>query len=258
MEMENSKNLREDMFLYDKQIVCPICGTEFSAHIVKTSKCRMKTKESDFYIKYSGINPYFYDVLLCDECGYASLKADFGELRKREMEAIKNNIVSKWHKREYPKTYDIHIALERYKLSLLNYSVSGSKVSKKAMNCLKISWMYRELGDIKNEGKFREQALIGFKEAYSTEELPIYGMDNYTVLYLIGELNRRSGNYEEALRYLGQVITSPSAGKRVKDLAINQKYLIEEMSKDSENNGAEDVIKESKETSIFSKLFKID
>lgn len=258
MEMQDSKNLREDMFLYDKKIVCPICGTEFLAHIVKTSKCRMKAKESDFYIKYSAINPYFYDVLLCDECGYASMKSDFGKLRKTEMEAIKKNIVSKWHKRKYPKTYDIHIALERYKLSLLNYSVSGSKASKKAMNCLKISWLYRELGDIKNEEKFREQALIGFTESYSNEQFPMYGMDNYSILYLIGELNRRSGNYDEALLYLGQVITSSNADKRIKNLAINQKDLIKEILKNSENNGAEDIIKISKEKGIFSKLFKID
>ena len=30
----------------------------------------------------------------------------------------------------------------------------------------------------------------------------------FTIMYLIGELNRRSGNYDEALRYLGDVITS--------------------------------------------------
>jgi uncharacterized protein (DUF2225 family) len=126
------------------------------------------------------------------------------------------------------------------------------------MNCLKISWLYRELGDIKNEGKFREQALIGFTESYSNEQFPMYGMDNYTMLYLIGELNRRSGNYDEALQYLGQVITSPNSGKRIKNLAITQKDLIKEIPKNVQNNGAEDVIKRSKEKSIFSKLFKID
>ena len=132
------------------------------------------------------------------------------------------------------------------------------------MNCLKISWLYRELGDIKNEQIFREQALIGFKDAYLNEQLPIYNMDDFTIMYLIGELNRRSGNYNEALRYLGDVITSQSADRKIKDLAIDQRDLIKETLKNNEDNNIKDVVdnnikdvvENKKKVGLFSRFFK--
>lgn len=264
--LEEDSKIKEEMFLYDKKVVCPVCENNFLANSVKTSGYKMKKRESDFYIKYDIINPYFYDVWICNVCGYAAMKTDFNKLKKFEIEIIQKNITPKWRGRKYPAIYDINIAIERYKLSLLNYSIMGSKASKKAMNCLKISWLYRELGEIKNEQIFREQALIGFKDAYLNEQLPIYGMDDFTILYLIGELNRRSGNYDEALRYFSDVITSKNADRKIKDLATNQRDLIKEILKDDEDNtikeknnediNIKDVAENKKKVGLFSRLFK--
>lgn len=260
---DGKPKITEDMLLYDKEIVCPVCENKFLARTVKTNGYRMKKKDSDFYIKYDIINPYFYDVLLCNVCGYAAMKSDFRKLRQFEIERVQKNITPKWHGRKYPPLYDIKVAIERYKLSLLNYSIIDSRSSKKAMNCLKLSWLYRELKDEKNEELFRKNAIIGFKDAYLNEGLPIYGMDNFTVLYLIGELNRRSGNYDEALKYLGDVITSRIASKRIKDMAVTQKDLIKETLK--QNEAAEEEAEEEednndnsedkKKSGFFSKLF---
>ncbi|MFL0249395.1 DUF2225 domain-containing protein [Clostridium neuense] len=260
MHKEKPK-ITEDMLLYDKQVTCPVCENKFSARTVKTNGYRMKKKDSDFYIKYEIINPYFYDVLLCNVCGYAAMKSDFRKLRQFEIEIIQKNITPKWHGRKYPSIYDINIAIERYKLSLLNYSILDSRASKKAMNCLKLSWLYRELGDLKNEELFRKYAIIGLEDAYSNEGLPIYGMDSFTIMYLLGELNRRSGNYDEALKYLGNVITSRTANRKIKYMAITQKDLIKETLKNAEtadDEAAEDTkadIKDKKKTGFFSKLF---
>jgi len=259
-ELEESSEIKEEMLLYDKKVVCPVCENNFLANAVKTSGYRMKTRESDFYIKYDIINPYFYDVWICNVCGYASMKSDFHKLKKFEIESIQKNITPKWRGRKYPAIYDINIAIERYKLSLLNYSVIGSKASKKAMNCLKISWLYRDFGDTKNEQMFREHALVGFKDAYLNEQPPIYGMDSFTIMYLIGELNRRCGNYDEALRYFGDVITSQSADRKTKDLATNQRDLIKETLNKNKDNNIEDkvekIIEDNKRVGLFSKLFK--
>jgi len=248
--------ITEDMLLYDKEVTCPVCEHKFSVRTVKIAGYRMKKKESDFYIKYDIINPYFYDVWVCNMCGYASMKADFYKLRSFEIESIQKNITPKWHGRKYPAIYDINISLERYKLSLLNYVIIDSNSSKKAINCLKISWLYRELGDIKNEELFRKQALIGLKDAYLNEQLPVYGMNGFTILYLIGELNRRSGNYDEALRYLREVITSKNANRKIKNLAIDQRDLIRETLKNNEENNTKDVVESKKKSGLFSKLFK--
>ncbi len=53
-------------------------------------------------------------------------------------------------------------------------------------------------------------------------------MDRYTTMYLIGELLRRTGNSEEALRWFSNVITCPGISSRLKNLARDQNDLIKE------------------------------
>jgi Uncharacterized protein conserved in bacteria len=250
--------INEADYLFDRKVVCPVCGTDFTTRTVKKEGYQMKNSESDFYMNHRVINPYFYDVCVCNVCGYSSMKADFEKLRSYEVEKVQQNITPKWTGRKYPEVYDINIAIERYKLSLFNYTIIGAKASKKAMNCLKLSWMYREINDEENEKIFREQALIGFKEAYFNEDCPIYGMDKFRMLYLIGELNRRSGNYDEALRYFGEVITSTMTDRKTKKIATEQKDLIKEHLKaieDSKKEVVKEDVKEIKKPGFFSRFF---
>lgn len=212
--------------LYDKSYTCPVCGNEFKAKALKACAYRLQKSDSDFYKTYSLINPYFYDVVLCSNCGYAAIHNTFSRIRQSQVQAVLESIKSKWHKRNYPEIYDVNIAIERYKLSLLNYVVINAKSSVKAINCLKLSWMYRLINDADNELNFQKQALKEFNDAYFNEDFPLCGMDKYTSIYLIGELNRRTGNKEEALRWFSEVITTPNVKPRIKNLARDQRDLI--------------------------------
>lgn len=260
----NSKeniNTSLSSYLYDKTVTCPICDNNFKARSLKTSSYRIIKKDSDFFINYSIINPYFYDVWICNSCGYTAMKVDFHKIRASQKEIIKKNITPKWHNKIYPDVYDVNIAIERYKLSLLNYTILDSPSSRKAMNCLKIAWMYRILGKTETEKLFLKNALVGFMEAYSNEDFPIYTMNKFTMMYLIGELNRRLNNFDEALRWLGDVITSIGASQRLKNIARDQKGLIVEAKKsniafESESKIDENIeTKKTKKKGFFSKFF---
>ena len=63
--------------LFDKQVICPVCDSHFKAKTVKSKSPRIISKDSDFFIRYSVANPYFYDVLICNSCGYAAMRSDF-------------------------------------------------------------------------------------------------------------------------------------------------------------------------------------
>ena len=131
---EKNEEIKEKSLLYSKEATCPVCNHVFKAATVKSSAYRMLKKDSDFFIRYSLINPYFYDVWICNSCGYAAMKTDFYTIRSLEIEQVQKSISPKWHGRMYPEIYDVHIAIERYKLSLLNYAIINSKSSKKAIN----------------------------------------------------------------------------------------------------------------------------
>ncbi|WP_376769010.1 DUF2225 domain-containing protein [Clostridium psychrophilum] len=275
---ENNKIIKENELenklkspLYNTKVTCPVCENVFNALTVKSSAYRMINKDSDFFIRYSLINPYFYDVWVCNSCGYAAMRSDFNTLRTIEIEQVSKLITSKWRGRTYPKIYDIHIAIERYKLSLLNYIVINAKSSKMAINCLKLAWMYRLLeteNAKKLELKYLDQALERLKDAYYVEAFPLYGLDKYNIMYLIGELNRRTGHANDSLIWFSSVITTPEVKESLKRLARDMKDLIKkdefknknsssvstENLKCSENNFDEEI--STKKSSFLSKLFK--
>lgn len=241
--------------LYDREVRCPVCGNIFKARSVKTSAPRMLKKDSDFFIRYDNIDPYFYDIWLCNICGYASMKKDFDKIKSFQIDKVQQNISFKWRGRNYPEIYDVNIAIERYKLSLLNYCVIEAKSSSKAMNCLKLAWMHRLNEDFSSELTFLKQALAGFEDAYYNEDFPIYGMDRYTTMYLIGELNRKVENYEQAMIWFSKIITSPSVPQKLKELARDQKDLIKEADTPSEELTDVTQIKNDEKKGIFSRFF---
>ncbi|OBR91849.1 MULTISPECIES: DUF2225 domain-containing protein [Clostridium] len=251
-----SEEERQKLLLYNKKVVCPVCDNNFNARAIKKSSYRILKKDSDFFIRYSIINPYFYDVWVCDECGYSAMKSDFEHLSDYDANIIRQKISPKWKSKNYPEVYDIDLAITRYKLSLLNYYIINARSSKKAMNSLKIAWMYRLKEDEKKEMEFLNQALENLQSAYYNEPSPIYGMDKFTTMYLIGELMRRTGREEDSIIWFSEVTTSTIASQKIKNLARDQKDLIKNVIAKTEDNNAIDDSGDNKKHGLFSKFHK--
>lgn len=221
-EIEKKETKIQDL-LYDKTYNCPVCGNIFKEKTVKIGKARLVSKDTDLMPKYEKINPLFYDVVVCPRCGYSALIKYFDKLKNDQVQLIKSKISPKFKARIYPDIFDLDIAIERYKLALLNAVVKNAKSSEKAYICLKTAWMYRLKENKDDELKFLQQAFIGFKEAYEKESFPICGMDRFTLMYLLGELSRRLGDNHEALFWFSKVIVTPNVNPRLKELARDQK-----------------------------------
>lgn len=222
----DTKDSSKKALTYNKEITCPVCGKPFSQPVVKSHSARIKKRDTDFFIIYDVINPYFYDIWLCPRCGYAALRKEFEGIKPAAIQTIKDKVQKGWAERKYPEEYDVDIAIERYKVALMNYCLIGAKDSQKGYVCLKLSWMYRIKGKIEEEMNFSKSALECFENAYMKETLPFYGMNKCMVQYLIGELYRRAGKNDDALRWFGEVIVSRDADYAVKEKARDQKDLI--------------------------------
>jgi uncharacterized protein (DUF2225 family) len=258
-EIKESSQVKKEedpkSLLYDATVTCPVCSNVFHARSVKVSAHRRQKTDSDFHVRYSLINPYFYEVYLCNVCGYAAMKQDFEKIRDFQIELIQKKITPRWQGKSYPEIYTNEVAIERYKLALLNSVVMEAKSSKKALTCLRIAWMYRLLEDDSNEQLFLKQSLEGFNDAYLNEDFPICGMDKFTVMYLIGELNRRIGNLDQANLWFSKVITTTNAPQKIKDLARDQRDLIkEELSQTAESTEEDE--KNNKKSGFFTRFFK--
>lgn len=212
--------------VYDKEVVCPVCNYKFNAKVVKVNSPRITTRDSDLFIRYSVINPYFYDVWICNSCGYSAMKIDFPKVKPHQKDLIMNEITRKWRPHDFPENLTVSDAINRYKLALVNAMAIDAPNSSLAMIFLKLGWMFRLSEDTEKENLFLGHALQYFLKAFSLENFPIYGMQRDSISYLIGDLYRRTGNYEEALRWYSKVITTVGASVKVKDLARTAKEMI--------------------------------
>ncbi|NJD04012.1 MAG: DUF2225 domain-containing protein [Ruminiclostridium sp.] len=215
--------------LYCKTIKCPICGKNFDITKVKAKGCRVSSRDTDFCVYYEDLNPLFYDIWVCEYCGYASQSEKFENINSRDAKILLEKLSPRWTKRSYAGERSTDLAIETFKLALLNLQVRNAKASEFAKICIRLAWLYRIKKD-KKEHEFIQHALKYYSETYEKEHFPVEKLDEFTCLYMIGELSRRAGNYEDAIKWLSRLISSPEARKNpvLIEAARDQFQLVKE------------------------------
>lgn len=251
--IKETPKLKVADILYDRKVMCPVCGEYFVTRSVRAGKSKLLSVDTDLRPKYDIITPYAYDVILCNGCGYTALNRFFKKITPRQSEWVKTHISNHYRGKMYPDEYTFEMAIERYKLALLNAVIKKSKTSEKAYICLKISWLYRSyIEDLvkmpssdnyklieachKNEYAFIEKAYEGFIGTYENESFPACGMEEITIMYLIGDLARRLGYLTEASKWISRVIITNDANNRLKEKARQVKELIKKAQKEAHND----------------------
>jgi hypothetical protein len=198
--------------LYLKKIMCPVCGKNFEITKVKSKACKVASRDTDFCVYYEDLNPLFYDIWICEHCGYAAQSDKFEDINSKDAKLLKEKLAPRWAGRSFAGDRSIEMAIEAFKLALLNLQVRKGKASEFAKICIRLAWLYRIKEDQK-ELEFIKHALKYYSETYENERFPVDKLDECTCLYMIGELHRRAGNYEDAVKWLSRLISSPEARK---------------------------------------------
>ncbi|MCX7922923.1 MAG: DUF2225 domain-containing protein [Clostridia bacterium] len=201
-----------DSNLYNKAVACPVCSKETEVTKVKAKASKVLTRDSDFCVHYEGINPLFYDIWVCEHCGYAAQSEKFEQISTKDVNVVKQTIGKLWHQRKFSGERSVDKAIETFKLALYNLQVRKAKSSELARICMRIAWLYRMKNDAK-EKEFLNFALRCYSETYESERFPVDKLDENTCMYIIGELNRRVGNYNDATKWFSRLISSPDARK---------------------------------------------
>ena len=264
-ETTTSKDPVEEDFLFLKSVSCPICDNVFSTLMVKSGRVRRLEPDFDLRPRFKFIDTIKYDVTSCDKCGYTALNKDFPHLTPGQLKLVRENVQKNYKAlnekvADTPFSYDI--AIERYKLALYNSIVKKARMSERAYECLKISWLYRgkieELlnmefvaNDIakkkllineilkckKEEKRFYQNAYDGLKEAMSQERYPICGMEQNTYELLLAVMGFSLGDYQFASQIVTSLIISRTVSSNIKNRAHDLKDKIkEEMKKKIINN----------------------
>jgi len=212
-------------YLYPKNYDCKVCEKNFMDFSVRQSKLRVISTDTDFYPRYQHVDPNHYDVLLCPYCGYAALTAYFDKLTDKQTEMIAKEVSPHFKPRELSVPRSLDDVLLHYEMAIKCATAIKARASYLALLNLKTAWVYRGI-DKQKETVCLFDACQGFQEAFTAENFPMAGMEEYTVKYLIGELSRRLGDYNAAMRWISGVLVDKSITPAIKDQASRVKDLI--------------------------------
>ena len=239
--------IEETDFLIEKTFECPICGRKFKSIMPKAGKTKLLSTDMDLRPVHENVDLTKYDVIVCQNCGYAALTRYHVGLTERQKKNILEKI-SQSYKSNTTKfeTYSYEDALARYQLALVNAIVKQAKNSEKAYICLKAGWLMRGYAEwleteegmatenakekreqvLKMENEYLKNAFDGFQAAMVNELFPIAGMDESTMNYLLAVLAYRFDKLEIAGPLVSKILISNSTNSRTKDKARDLKDLI--------------------------------
>lgn len=243
LKKENNPEEKEIELLFDKTFSCPLCNKKFTSKAVRAGKNQLIGSDSDLRAKYSIVDPIKYESIVCGNCGYAALNRFFGKQTPKELEDIKASISSKFKGvDETVRIYSYEEAFVRYQLALANAVIRKARDSEKGYICLKTAWILRgkaenlptDMENIeearkelkKQELSFIKNAYKGLSTALLKESMPICGMDEFTVMYLVADLARQCKDYQVSLKLVSELITSKTVSTKLKDRARDLKDLI--------------------------------
>lgn len=189
--------------LYSKSINCPVCNHTFKATKVKSKSIRISHRDSDFCSYFKGENPYFYEVSVCPECGFAATDTEYEKISYYQKKIILEKISPNWKKRDINGERTIKDAINSYKLALYEAQLIKKEHKYIGMLSLKLSWLYRYIGDNTSENKFLNIALNELEEAYKNEPF----QEDFTIgqcCYLVGEIYKKIGDNSNAIKWYSE------------------------------------------------------
>jgi len=221
-------------YIFAKNFTCTVCTQNFKSNIVRERRIRLESVEYDLRPIYSPIDPLFYDVVVCESCGYTAVQRMFNNILRRQSDLVLSEISPKFKFHPYPDEPTIDEVIARYKLALLNAVVKKAKDGERAYICMKITWLYRIKGSsLDNEKQFAELTVKGLTAALSKEHFPIpgIGLGENTALYLIAAFLHFLEDDRAAVKILSELIASTKVSKRIKDRARDLRDEISDKNK---------------------------
>lgn len=226
--------------LYDKKETCPNCKTTFTTKKIRSRFIKLDHSDTDFcpYYNDENINPLLYFVKVCPSCGYSYTDQFTAYFIEGTQDAIREGVTEKWVAHNFGGERSVSQAIQTYKLAFYCATLKNEKSIIIANLLLRLTWLCRKINDHNGEKRFTELALEHLNKAYLDA---YYGntadMTEIRVLYLIGELNRRLGHYDQAVTHFSKVVDmqNNTLERKVVNLARQQWYAARDEKRSMQN-----------------------
>jgi hypothetical protein len=224
-----------EQYLFDKEIECPICGHRFITKMVRTSKMMMKGIQPDLRQCYEGFEPLWYLVWACPRCCYANFHYQFKQVTEEQQDKIlRDQLQMEQGKLQRlkviystPRTFGE--VIRSYELAHENFSFRQTDLEDYAKYWLRLSWLFSDVGNTIMYEKASAKALDYYKEIYFNSRTTSAEQESRLAL-ILGELNYRLKNYEEAVKNYHKALVrrggNPVVNRQAEDRIAEIKKLI--------------------------------
>lgn len=224
--------------IFDRNVECPLCKTKFTSKKIRSKFIKVERYESDFcpIYKEGHVNGLLYNIYVCPDCGF-SFSDDFSKyFPPGTKEEIINKVSSNWVPQNFGGHRTIEDAIKTYKLACYCAELKKEKHIVTAGLYLRIAWLYRLLENIEQEKRFMKIAIHHYYESYSTDDFRGTQVSEVRILYLLGELSRRIGEIDQAVKYFSMVIErqSRTVETKIVDMARERWYEIRDIQKQAD------------------------
>lgn len=227
---------------FEQTKVCPVCQTKFTVTRTRSSACFVTERETDFHVKYRDIDPLLYSIWVCPNCQYANNDKDFNqEFNTHELERLKKGLpLLKTEEPSFSGERTPQIALRAVELAIRSAMIRQAPAIVLAGFYLRGAWLFRDLGKTQEEMKFLDQAKKLYQHSFEKEWGRFAAkMTDSTIMYLIGELNRRLGDNEEAIKWFSRTVMNKNikSEPEINRLVRDQWDIAREDYKKQQSNG---------------------
>jgi uncharacterized protein (DUF2225 family) len=193
---------------YTKQFTCVFCGARFQSLVVKSKYIQLEKTDTDFCPYYRSVNPLFYEVTVCPQCGYASSPDMPSKLNDRARDRLTALLSQLKTPLRFDAERDLDLAVQSFRLAFACMEAVGGKKAQLAKLYLKVAWLYRTAGMEVEEREYCEKTAYCLMESYRSEQSndPAFELN---LLYLLANLNFRLGRADIAMRWLSSLVTHP-------------------------------------------------
>lgn len=202
--------------LYQLTAHCPACQHDFKTSRIRPKFKQVERMDSDFcpHYKQEALNPDYYVVQVCDRCGCATTEHAKKTWSEQDVAQFNAQVSAHFSSRDYGGERTLAQAIETYKLALLTAQTVNENSRIIAGLLHHMAWLYRYQGNQQQEERYMRFALDAYREVYERDA----GSDvnDARLIYMMGELHRRLGEFNEAAMHFSRLIHD----KRIMDAAM--------------------------------------
>ena len=225
LELDN-----ESAMLREEQIACPVCEHSFSYMAVHSDKLEV-IKSDDMRVWHKDIETMHYDIISCPDCFYSATTEFFGTASKEAQSQINQAI------EPHRAGLKINCGLQRdtfavfvgYYLAILCAPCFDDHHMIRADLWLKLGWLYQDCSDIDMYGFVSAHALDEYTHAYNEENNR--GNQTLQLLFTLGDMHQRAGNFESAQEFFEKVKNDESSSASMARKAARRIDEVEELIK---------------------------